>query len=131
MPRSGQVLGLVGTNGIGKSTAIKVLAGKLKPNLGRFTVRITHLNQAQAKKWRSNGKKPVGYDVHVNPARELTCSAVSMMRCVARAPPGALPRVSHKEHRSPEIRAAGWENIELGDLSWRMADTACHASRSR
>ncbi|GFR40243.1 hypothetical protein Agub_g812 [Astrephomene gubernaculifera] len=37
MPRPGQVLGLVGTNGIGKSTALKVLAGKLKPNLGRFT----------------------------------------------------------------------------------------------
>jgi translation initiation factor RLI1 len=29
-----QVLGLVGTNGIGKSTALKILAGKLKPNLG-------------------------------------------------------------------------------------------------
>jgi ATP-binding cassette subfamily E protein 1 len=37
-PRPGQVLGLVGTNGIGKSTALKILAGKLKPNLGRFTV---------------------------------------------------------------------------------------------
>ncbi|GAU15729.1 hypothetical protein TSUD_235420 [Trifolium subterraneum] len=37
VPRPGQVLGLVGTNGIGKSTALKVLAGKLKPNLGRFT----------------------------------------------------------------------------------------------
>eukprot|EP01096_Ripella_sp_DP13-Kostka_P001298 TRINITY_DN11540_c0_g1_i2.p1 TRINITY_DN11540_c0_g1~~TRINITY_DN11540_c0_g1_i2.p1 ORF type:complete len:557 (+),score=301.76 TRINITY_DN11540_c0_g1_i2:106-1671(+) len=36
-PRPGQVLGLVGTNGIGKSTALKVLSGKLKPNLGRFT----------------------------------------------------------------------------------------------
>lgn len=36
MPRPGQVLGLVGTNGIGKSTALKILAGKLKPNLGRF-----------------------------------------------------------------------------------------------
>lgn len=33
-----QVLGLVGTNGIGKSTALKVLSGKLKPNLGRFNV---------------------------------------------------------------------------------------------
>lgn len=30
------MLGLVGTNGIGKSTALKILAGKLKPNLGRF-----------------------------------------------------------------------------------------------
>ncbi|KAG5437360.1 hypothetical protein PCANB_000791 [Pneumocystis canis] len=34
-PRPGQVLGLVGTNGIGKSTALKILAGKLKPNLGQ------------------------------------------------------------------------------------------------
>ncbi|EJP70307.1 hypothetical protein MY5147_004186 [Beauveria neobassiana] len=36
MPRPNQVLGLVGTNGIGKSTALKILSGKLKPNLGRF-----------------------------------------------------------------------------------------------
>jgi len=36
VPRPGQVLGLVGTNGIGKSTALKVLAGKQKPNLGNF-----------------------------------------------------------------------------------------------
>lgn len=35
-PRVGQVLGLVGTNGIGKSTALKILAGKQKPNLGRY-----------------------------------------------------------------------------------------------
>jgi len=35
-PRPGQVLGLVGTNGIGKSTALQILAGKLKPNLGRY-----------------------------------------------------------------------------------------------
>jgi translation initiation factor RLI1 len=36
MPRPNQVLGLVGTNGIGKSTALKILSGKLKPNLGRY-----------------------------------------------------------------------------------------------
>ncbi|XP_066976161.1 protein Pixie [Macrobrachium rosenbergii] len=36
VPRRGEVLGLVGTNGIGKSTALKILAGKVKPNLGRF-----------------------------------------------------------------------------------------------
>uniref|UniRef100_A0A7E4VV23 ATP-binding cassette sub-family E member 1 n=1 Tax=Panagrellus redivivus TaxID=6233 RepID=A0A7E4VV23_PANRE len=36
MPRLGQVLGLVGTNGIGKSTALKILAGQVKPNLGDF-----------------------------------------------------------------------------------------------
>ncbi|KAK2196320.1 bifunctional P-loop containing nucleoside triphosphate hydrolase/ABC transporter-like [Babesia duncani] len=36
VPRAGQILGLVGTNGIGKSTALKILSGKLKPNLGNF-----------------------------------------------------------------------------------------------
>lgn len=35
-PRPSEVLGLVGTNGIGKSTALKILAGKLKPNLGKY-----------------------------------------------------------------------------------------------
>ncbi|GBE58577.1 ATP-binding cassette sub-family E member 1 [Babesia ovata] len=37
VPRPGQILGLVGTNGIGKSTALKILSGKMKPNLGNFT----------------------------------------------------------------------------------------------
>lgn len=35
-PRIGSVLGLVGTNGIGKTTALKILTKKLKPNLGEF-----------------------------------------------------------------------------------------------
>jgi ATP-binding cassette subfamily E protein 1 len=30
------VLGLVGQNGIGKSTALRILSGNLKPNLGNF-----------------------------------------------------------------------------------------------
>jgi len=34
IPRAGKILGLVGTNGIGKSTALKILAGKLQPNFG-------------------------------------------------------------------------------------------------
>ena len=37
MPRNGEVLGLVGSNGTGKSTALKILSGKMKPNLGKFT----------------------------------------------------------------------------------------------
>lgn len=36
IPRLGEVLGLVGTNGIGKTTALKLLSGKLKPNFGKF-----------------------------------------------------------------------------------------------
>ena len=34
--RRGQVVGLVGRNGIGKSTALKILAGSLIPNLGDY-----------------------------------------------------------------------------------------------
>jgi ATP-binding cassette subfamily E protein 1 len=34
IPKEGQVLGLIGANGIGKTTAIQILAGELKPNLG-------------------------------------------------------------------------------------------------
>ncbi len=36
MPSPGTVLGLLGQNGIGKSTTLKVLAGEIKPNLGNF-----------------------------------------------------------------------------------------------
>jgi len=35
-PRPNEVLGLVGRNGIGKSTALKVLANRLTPNLGKY-----------------------------------------------------------------------------------------------
>jgi ATP-binding cassette subfamily E protein 1 len=36
IPRPGEVLGLIGINGIGKSTVLNILSGKMKPNLGRF-----------------------------------------------------------------------------------------------
>jgi len=36
IPRSSNVIGLIGKNGIGKSTALKILAGDVKPNLGDF-----------------------------------------------------------------------------------------------
>jgi ATP-binding cassette, sub-family E, member 1 len=34
-PIAGKVVGILGVNGIGKSTAIKILAGVIKPNLGK------------------------------------------------------------------------------------------------
>ena len=35
-PKIGQVVGLLGRNGMGKSTVINILSGNLKPNLGRY-----------------------------------------------------------------------------------------------
>jgi len=37
IPVEGKVTGILGANGIGKSTAIKILSGQLRPNLGNFT----------------------------------------------------------------------------------------------
>lgn len=34
VPKFGQVVGIIGRNGIGKSTAVKILAGLIKPNMG-------------------------------------------------------------------------------------------------
>ncbi len=35
-PKKGEVVGLLGRNGMGKSTVVNILSGNLKPNLGRF-----------------------------------------------------------------------------------------------
>ncbi len=35
-PKKGKIIGLLGMNGIGKSTVIKILSGKLIPNLGKY-----------------------------------------------------------------------------------------------
>jgi ATP-binding cassette subfamily E protein 1 len=36
IPRPGRVLGVIGQNGIGKTTALKILSGELKMNMGKF-----------------------------------------------------------------------------------------------
>ncbi len=36
IPQPGEVLGLIGKNGIGKSTILRVLSGEIKPNLGNY-----------------------------------------------------------------------------------------------
>ncbi|MFZ8854740.1 MAG: ribosome biogenesis/translation initiation ATPase RLI, partial [Thermofilaceae archaeon] len=35
VPKEGRCLGILGSNGVGKSTALRILSGQLKPNLGR------------------------------------------------------------------------------------------------
>ena len=35
-PKKGEVVGLLGRNGMGKSTVVNILSGTLKPNLGRY-----------------------------------------------------------------------------------------------
>lgn len=40
-PKKGSVLGLVGRNGMGKSTVVNVLSGNMRPNLGNFDAGTT------------------------------------------------------------------------------------------
>ncbi|HXW02365.1 MAG TPA: ATP-binding cassette domain-containing protein, partial [Candidatus Nitrosotenuis sp.] len=36
-PKKGEVVGLLGRNGMGKSTVVNILSGNIKPNLGNYT----------------------------------------------------------------------------------------------
>jgi ATP-binding cassette, sub-family E, member 1 len=40
IPLEGKVTGILGANGIGKSTAVKILSGQLRPNLGTFDTEV-------------------------------------------------------------------------------------------
>ena len=40
IPVQGKVTGILGANGIGKSTAVKILSGQLRPNLGNFDAEV-------------------------------------------------------------------------------------------
>lgn len=42
IPRENQVLGLLGANGVGKTTAIRILAGEISPNLGDYDSDTEH-----------------------------------------------------------------------------------------
>ncbi|ORE00083.1 ABCE1 [Hepatospora eriocheir] len=55
VPKPGRVLGLVGTNGIGKSTALKILSGKIRPNFGKFDKLI---------EWQDVAKYYKGSELH-------------------------------------------------------------------
>lgn len=44
-PLFGKVVGIIGKNGIGKSTAVKILANALKPNLGNWEKEETNFNE--------------------------------------------------------------------------------------
>ncbi len=58
VPIFGKVVGLIGRNGIGKSTAVKILAGVLKPNLGRVAAAASATTKKSAKDSQSGGEAP-------------------------------------------------------------------------
>ena len=41
IPVPGKIIGLVGKNGVGKTTALNILSGTLKPNLGNYNTEVS------------------------------------------------------------------------------------------
>ncbi len=52
LPKKNKIVGILGRNGIGKSTALRILAGNLKPNLGRYNEEIN--NEQIIEKYSNN-----------------------------------------------------------------------------
>lgn len=77
-PKKGEVVGLLGRNGMGKSTVVNILSGNIKPNLGKYdsppdwdeilkfyggTELKTHFEQIKEKKIRASIKPQQVYNV--------------------------------------------------------------------
>jgi ATP-binding cassette subfamily E protein 1 len=110
-PKIGYVLGIIGRNGSGKSTSIKILSGQLKPNLGRYnnppdwdevirSFRGTEL-QAYLSKLANNEIKAVVKPQYIEAARRILKGTVNEL----------LKRVDERGVSGDLIKALNLENI--------------------
>jgi ATP-binding cassette subfamily E protein 1 len=110
-PKIGYVLGIIGRNGSGKSTSIKILSGQLKPNLGRYnnppdwdevirSFRGTEL-QAYLSKLANNEIKAVVKPQYIEVARRILKGTVNEL----------LKRVDERGVSGDLIKALNLENI--------------------
>jgi ATP-binding cassette subfamily E protein 1 len=110
-PKIGYVLGIIGRNGSGKSTSIKILSGQLKPNLGKYnnppdwdevirTFRGTEL-QTYLSKLANNEIKAVVKPQYIEAARRILKGTVNEL----------LKRVDERGVSGDLIKALNLENI--------------------
>jgi ATP-binding cassette subfamily E protein 1 len=110
-PKIGSVLGVIGRNGSGKSTSIKILSGQIKPNLGRYnnppewdevirTFRGTEL-QTYLSKLASNEIKAAVKPQYIEPARRVLKGTVRDL----------LRRADERGVYSDLVKALGMERI--------------------
>jgi len=111
VPRPGQVLGLVGTNGIGKSTALRVLSGNMRPNLGDF---------ANPPEWKAiikyfRGSELQGYFKKMLEDKMKALIKIQYVDSVARAKSVATA-IAGKRLKALDKRGVSEDVVELLDL---------------
>lgn len=74
---AGQVLALVGDNGAGKSTTLKMLAGSLRPDAGSITLDGEHVRLASPRTARSLGIETVYQDLALADTLEVVQNVFS------------------------------------------------------
>ncbi|MHB8587162.1 MAG: ribosome biogenesis/translation initiation ATPase RLI [Thermoplasmatota archaeon] len=119
IPRAGAVVGLLGPNGIGKTTAIKILSGNVIPNLGE--VPLFAVSPA--------GGLPASGAAGSNIAKPSGAIRVAAApKAAATSKPGASPTATGGGTDAGDVPAATWDTIlkkyagtELGDYLARVA----------
>ncbi|MEN4016994.1 MAG: ribosome biogenesis/translation initiation ATPase RLI [Methanobacterium sp.] len=87
--KEGSVVGILGPNGIGKSTIIKILSGELKPNLGNYEVEVEWeeiINYFKGSQLQSYFKKLSEEDLKVSHKPQM----VDMLSKVVKGKVGSL-----------------------------------------
>ncbi len=116
-PKIGYILGIIGRNGSGKSTSIKILSGQLKPNLGRYnkppewdeiirSFRGTEL-QAYLSKLANSEIRAVVKPQYIEAARRVLKGTVNEL----------LKRVDEKGVSGDLVKALNLENILSRNIS--------------
>lgn len=132
IPRKATVVGLVGRNGIGKTTALGILSGTLKPNLGEFenppdwemiadhfqgTELKRHFDEIANKKLRVSFKPQAVYNV----AKVWKNDALSLLKQVDER--GARDELIHKLNLEESLKKKIGE-LSGGELQ-RLAVAVC------
>lgn len=119
LPRPGQVLGLVGANGTGKSTALAILNNKIKPNLGRF-------DQGKEPSWEEvlkyfRGSEHQAYFQHLLEDKMVTKLKPQYVDQLPRAVKGkvgpALTAKNQREKLDYYVKSLDLENIMGNDVA--------------
>lgn len=110
--RAGEVLGLIGDNGAGKSTFVKILAGALSPDTGEIFVDGTRLELHDPSVAREAGIETVFQDLALIPTLDIAENV--FLNRELRKTSGILSLMRFMDRRSMRAEVeAGFERMKL------------------